>query len=173
MRATVSVGAGTDNAGNGYILDKKVTTKFPLVIVLCCPAEYLEDRGLNLVLEWIPRDQNEEADELSNMDFGRFKEENRVTVDLEAAPFKRLKEMMDRAGKFYEDLVNRRQGKEGEGRQGGPTEEGGQGKKEEAQGEGALVGRVWRLVAAPAVPEGRGEKGQQAWPPGWGTRLDR
>ena len=63
-----------------------------------------------MVLEWIPRDQNEEADELSNMDFGRFKEENRVTVDLEAAPFKRLKEMMDRAGKFYEDLEHRRQG---------------------------------------------------------------
>ena len=42
--------------------------------------------------------------EPSNMDLGRFKEEHKATIDLEAAPFKRTKEMMDRAGKFYEDL---------------------------------------------------------------------
>ena len=56
---------------------------------------------MDLSLEWVPRDQNEEADSLTNLDFGAFSEENRVQVDPCAANWLVLPEMLAAAEHLY------------------------------------------------------------------------
>ena len=58
-----------------------MTSKFPSVVILAELAEQLRVRHAELGLLWVPRDQNEEADDLTNGYFGRFSEANRIHVD--------------------------------------------------------------------------------------------
>ena len=74
-----------------------------MVVVLSELAEQLRDRNLNLALSWTPRDQNEEADDLTNERFGRFDASLRVKVNLETIPWKILPEMLA----ISEDLYKR------------------------------------------------------------------
>ena len=80
-----------------------MTSKFPMVIVLAELAEQLRDKNLNLGLSWTPRDQNEEADDLTNEKFGRFSPSPRIKVNLEAISWKILPEMLA----LSEDLYKR------------------------------------------------------------------
>ena len=72
----------TDNRGNGHILSKLGTTKFPLSAVVMELAFELKKREIIADVAWIPRESNVEADALSNGDFSQFNEELRVKVDL-------------------------------------------------------------------------------------------
>ena len=45
-----------------------------------------------------------------------------MTIDLEAAPFERMKEMMDRAGEFYEQLKAKKKKEKG-GKEAQPKKE--------------------------------------------------
>jgi len=81
-----------------------MTSKFPLVVVLAELAEQLRERGLDLSLDWTPREQNEEADDLTNFRFGRFRRENRVGLNLGEAKWKVLPDLMEAAGALYEDV---------------------------------------------------------------------
>jgi uncharacterized protein HemY len=47
-------------------------------------AEQLKLRQTELNLVWVPRDQNEEADELTNEEFSRFRSDLRVDIALES-----------------------------------------------------------------------------------------
>ena len=42
----------------------------------------LEERELWLDLKWVPREDNTLADELTNEDFGHFRMENRVLINV-------------------------------------------------------------------------------------------
>ena len=70
--ARVPITAGTDNQGNEHLVRKMLTTKFPLCLVAMELAAQLSERHLDLRLEWRPREQNTEADSLTNEDFAGF-----------------------------------------------------------------------------------------------------
>ena len=58
--------AFTDNQGNGHLPGKCMTTKMPLGLILIELAAQLQHRPVELSLEWVPREQSEEADALTN-----------------------------------------------------------------------------------------------------------
>ena len=62
--------------------------------------------GLNL--GWMPRDQNEEADALTNGDYSLFNPTNRVGATIEEVPWLILPRMMQVATDIYEDVQRRR-----------------------------------------------------------------
>ena len=64
--SSVTLTCGTDNQGNHFLLDKLMTTKFPLGVVLMELACQLSLRRACLHARWIPRLENEEADALTN-----------------------------------------------------------------------------------------------------------
>ena len=70
--------ASGDNRSTGFALDKLSSTKFPLYLVLMELSEQLRIRNLLLSIAWRPRDENEEADALTNEVFGNFCPERRV-----------------------------------------------------------------------------------------------
>ena len=84
---TATLSCGTDNQGNSFLLDKCLTTKYPLGVVLMEIACQAALKGAVLRARWIPRLQNEEADALTNSDFSHFDSAHRIEVDLEALPF--------------------------------------------------------------------------------------
>jgi len=72
--------ASTDNRGNGFALNKLASSKYPLYLVLMELSEQLESRGLILNLAWRPRDENEQADALTNGHYGAFNTARRLPV---------------------------------------------------------------------------------------------
>ena len=51
----------TDNRGNGAVLNKLVSTRFPSSAVLVELATYMKARGMRTVVEWAPRECNKET----------------------------------------------------------------------------------------------------------------
>ena len=56
----------TDNRGNGALLNKLMTTKFPASALLMELSTFLKRMNMRTVVEWAPRDCNREADQLAN-----------------------------------------------------------------------------------------------------------
>ena len=67
--------------------------------------------GLNLT--WAPRDQNEEADALTNGEYGAFDGSRRVPVELEKISWNILPGMLKAAGEIY-DAAKEAKGQGGE-----------------------------------------------------------
>ena len=107
------MGAGTtDNKGNMYLVRRLMTTKFPLSVYLMEIAAQMEKRGLDLELWWTPREQNTEADELSNLDFRHFRKDKRIEVNLEAIQTIVMKDLLG-AGAVEDLKASQRQAKRG------------------------------------------------------------
>ena len=102
-RAKVSVAASTDNKGVTYAVTKLMTTKFPLLAFVAELAVQMERGGWDLDLEWVPRDQNAEADALTNDIFSDFTEGNRIEVHLDKLPFVVLQNLLNLGEGFYEE----------------------------------------------------------------------
>ena len=102
----------TDNLGNTFAVSKLMTSKFPLVVILAELSVQLRERSMALSLGWVPRDQNEEADALTNGDFASFSSGLRVEVDVANVRWLILPRMLEVAGEIYERV---RRSKEGEG----------------------------------------------------------
>ena len=98
--AVVSLSVGTDNQGNSHLLDRMLTTKYPLGVVLMELAHQMRIRRLVLRAHWLPRMENEEADALTNFDFRHFSPEKRVKVDLADLNFAVLNDLF-KAGSEY------------------------------------------------------------------------
>jgi hypothetical protein len=64
-----------------------------------------------LHLDWVPRDQNQEADALTNHDFSQFSESNRVPVDVANVDWIVMPELMKTGMAFYEELQAIKEGK--------------------------------------------------------------
>ena len=64
--AVLSLSCGTDNQGNAHLLDRMLTTKYCLGVVLMELAHQMRVRRLVLRAKWLPRLENEEADALTN-----------------------------------------------------------------------------------------------------------
>ena len=86
------------------MMDKLLTTKFPLGVVLMELATQLARRGATLRANWIPRDQNEEADALTNLDFRHFDPARRVEVDLERLQFNVMKDLFAAGDDYLAEL---------------------------------------------------------------------
>ena len=72
--------AGTDNQSNEKLSSKRSTTKWPLMAVNMQLSSSLARARLSLSLKWRPREQNVEADQLTNENFEGFPEEDRLVI---------------------------------------------------------------------------------------------
>ena len=101
---SIALSGATDNGGNSFVVTRMMTSKFPLVVVLAELAFQLRDLDLDLSLGWVPRDQNTEADALSNESWDDFDVKNRVHLDLAAVPWKVLPRYMAAAEDLYQQI---------------------------------------------------------------------
>ena len=92
----------TDNLGNSFVLSRLMSSKFPLVAILAETAVQLRERSMGLTLNWIPREQNEEADALTNGNFAAFHPSRRVEVNLAAIQWKILPQMLAAAEQIFQ-----------------------------------------------------------------------
>ena len=69
--SVVTLSAGTDNKSNGFALDKLMSTKYPLGLVLLEFSEALSVRKDALQLNWRSREENQPADDLTNSNFSQ------------------------------------------------------------------------------------------------------
>ena len=76
----IGLTAGGDNQSNGFTLDKLSSTKYPLYLVLMELSAQLRAKNLLLQVAWRPRDENTEADALTNENFEGFDPALRVPV---------------------------------------------------------------------------------------------
>eukprot|EP00435_Cladocopium_sp_Y103_P061932 s382_g23.t1 len=107
--------ASTDNLGNTYVLQHFMSCKYPLSIVVMELAVQLQKLGLELELGWIPRGQNEEADALTNKEFGGFDMEKRIQKNFEDVKFMVLDELMEKAGQLDAEIKLAKSSKEAKG----------------------------------------------------------
>ena len=96
---------GTDNFGNTFLLDRLLTTKYPLGVVLMEVAYQCRRRGLCLRANWVPRLQNQEADDLTNLDFKSFDPKLRLEVDLENLKFGVLDDLFREGDSYIAELA--------------------------------------------------------------------
>ena len=106
--------AYTDNLVNSYVLDRFMSTSFPLSVVLMELAMQMQLMQLEMELQWIPREQNVEADALTNLEFEAFDPSKRIAVQLENLDFRILPELMQLAAKVDEEIVLKKSSKEKE-----------------------------------------------------------
>eukprot|EP00438_Fugacium_kawagutii_P028975 Skav210536 [mRNA] locus=scaffold3045:358236:363217:- [translate_table: standard] len=104
--------AFTDNLANTYVLDKFMTTAFPLSVILMELALQLQKIQVDLELQWIPRDQNVEADSLTNLDYSLFDPSKRIKVNLEGLDFIALNELITAAAELDSEVTLKRSSKE-------------------------------------------------------------
>ena len=86
----ISFSASGDNKSNGYSLEKLSSTKYPLCLVLMELAHQLRKRRCLLDVAWRPREENEEADALTNWQYGAFDVAKRIPVVWEQLPLEVL-----------------------------------------------------------------------------------
>ena len=103
---TCGITGGTDNKGNSYIVSKMLSTKFPITPLVIELSEQLRYRCAELYLTWIPRENNQEADDLSNLKFDDFSPDKRITFTISGIPWKVFTELILATREMF-DLINR------------------------------------------------------------------
>ena len=83
-------GGLTDNSINGAVLAKGGTTRFPACALLAELALTMEEKRLQMDVEWVPRELNSEADRLANGVCEAFDESRRRHIDLANHPWRVL-----------------------------------------------------------------------------------
>ena len=94
----------TDNQSNEALLRKAMTTKFPSTLVLMELAEELSAKNCELQLQWIRRDLNQLADDLTNENFASFDPNFRVDLKGEALEWRVLGRLLAHATSYFEEL---------------------------------------------------------------------
>ena len=100
-------------------MDKLLTTKYPLGVILMEVACQASRRRASLRARWIPRLENEEADALTNGDFHHFRTESRIPVELEKLDFMVLNEFFAEGEDYVRELEGLRGAERQAQRQGG------------------------------------------------------
>ena len=101
----------TDNQGNSFVVAKLMTTTFPLSAVLMQMTSMLGARNLWLDLAWVAREQNVEADSLTNSDFSGFSAANRLPVIWSDLPLDVLDSLVREGTGFLAELDRHRENK--------------------------------------------------------------
>ena len=117
--ALLGLSCGTDNLGNTFLLDRMLTTEYPLGIVAMELSYQCRRRGVALRANWIPRLQNEEADALTNLDFRHFQEKHRIQVDLVSLPFGVMPDLFSEGEAYVAELERLKAESKGSERSGG------------------------------------------------------
>ena len=100
-----SMSCGTHSQSNSFLLDKLMTTKYPLGVVLMELSCQLGLRRACLQARWIPRLQNEEADALTNGEFHHFDPSFRIPVDLDKLEFMVLNDLFREGDSYVTELA--------------------------------------------------------------------
>ena len=82
-----------------------LSTKFPLAVLLIELSEQLRAKDSILNLVWVPRGENQEADDLTNEDFSKFSLDMRVSVNPAEIRWIVLPEVMKSSQDLYSDIV--------------------------------------------------------------------
>ena len=109
LKAAGVITGATDNLGNTYAVSKLMSTKWPLTTLLLELSEQLRTRQLCLQLVWRKRDENAEADSITNEDFSGFNGARRMTVDPASLPWLVLPELMEASKLLYQGIVDERE----------------------------------------------------------------
>ena len=96
--------AFTDNRGNAFALAKGMSTKFPLTILLMELAEELRCLNMRLDLEWLRREENVQADALSNGDWSLFDTRLREGFEEKKIVWRVLGEVQQRGEELYKEV---------------------------------------------------------------------
>eukprot|EP00438_Fugacium_kawagutii_P035385 Skav201844 [mRNA] locus=scaffold484:280511:282334:- [translate_table: standard] len=96
--------AFTDNRGNEFILQKGMTTKFPIALLVIEMSETLRSEEATAGLTWIRREDNQKADDLTNMEFKHFSEERRIRVTEEKCEWLVLKDLLPKSEELYREI---------------------------------------------------------------------
>ena len=115
--ALLGLSCGTDNLGNTFLLDRMLTTKYPLGVILMELAHQCRVRRVALRASWLPRLQNEEADALTNLDFRHFDPVKRIRVDLSKLKFGVLTELFAEGEEYVAKLEHLKMEAKGSKRQ--------------------------------------------------------
>jgi hypothetical protein len=92
---TLSLTGGADNRGNTAVVNKLMTATSPPSLILMKVASCMHDKGLALRLEWLPRELNVPADDLTNWKFAKFEPLERVLLDWDNPGWLVLSDLMD------------------------------------------------------------------------------
>ena len=79
-----------------------MTTKWPLVAFLAEISAQLEKKKILFEMCWVPREQNAEADAITNGNFSWLSPEKRVATDMNSLPFECLPDLLAHGAAFYE-----------------------------------------------------------------------
>ena len=79
----MSLAAGTDNRANEALSEKRATTRWPLMAINMQLSSWLSRARAALSLRWRPRDENTEADDLTNENFDGFDPGLRIAMSLQ------------------------------------------------------------------------------------------
>ena len=96
----VSLFGGTDNRANESLTEKRSTTKWPLMGINMQLSSSLSRSRLSLGLRWRPREENVEADQLTNEDFTGFDESLRIDACWDDLQFKVLEDLVQTRESF-------------------------------------------------------------------------
>ena len=107
----MKIGGGTDNRGNMFVVSKMLTTKMPLAAVLMQLAVSLSDRLLWLDVNWIPRELDKEADDLTNDEFGSFDPLLRMEVNWDTLPTGVMQAVLAQGEAFEQEMLLRKERK--------------------------------------------------------------
>ena len=98
----------TDNLSNTFAVSKWMSTQFPLTIFVMELSESLRTSRCFLHLDWVPRDLNQLADDLTNEKFGAFDSARRVRWIPQEQPWIVLDEFMRFAKEYHEEMKTRK-----------------------------------------------------------------
>ena len=134
----LTLSTGTDNLGNTMAVSKLMATKLPLCAAMMQLASTLAVNQWRLKLGWIPRNQNFEADELSNGLTHRFRSSYEVMVEPLLGKLTIFNKMIKYGQKLYDDIkTNKVVRKEERGKN--PRSE--KGRRQEERGTGGRPAR--------------------------------
>ena len=97
-------GAATDNQGNSKLIERHLTTKHPLNLILLELTSQLQLRNLTLNLGWLERGANQHADDLTNDRFEDFTDALRIKVEWEDLNFLKLGKLLAVAEDFRREV---------------------------------------------------------------------
>ena len=103
-RTGCSLTGSTDNRGNSYIVAKLASTKWPIAVLLIELSEQLRARKSMLELTWRRREDNKEADALTNQEFAGFDPACRVGTSYKDIRWLVLDSVMDLSAQLYDEI---------------------------------------------------------------------
>ena len=102
--ALISMTCSTDNQGNSFLLDRLLTTRYPLGVVLMELAHQMKIRRTLLRARWLPRLQNQEADDLTNDEFRHFDPKKRIKVEMADLEFRIMNSLFSVGDAYMAEL---------------------------------------------------------------------